>query len=434
MDKIRIMRALRRALGGLLRWSGVGIHTGMIEMRSHLLRSILSAAGVLFGVFVMVVMLSLMGGLNNFLDERMGEWVGSVFVESLEAPKEKLAEFSRSPGLRFKDAAYLEENVPAVDLIYKSIERHGDAEAAAGDFHVRLSGVDSVSLDKEFTLNMDMEIKEGRSLGKQDFVNGAPVCLINQAIADRILMKMSGPARDSRSLLGSNIRFQNARFKIVGVFGPKEGEMPRWLRQNVYVPLLAIQKNLTGFNPDPGDLWIKVRDPRNMDGEVFQILSALKAKHRGVEDFEYEKPDHLNDFIGMMNNVGIIMGIIAMISLLSGGLGIMNVTLSSISERVREIGIRKALGATHLQIFVQVVSEASTLCFVGGIIGAALGCIPMAFGDAIKKATQGVLEPLLPPHYIVLVFLIIVFMGIVFGLYPAIKASRLNPIEALRYE
>ena len=102
----------------------MGIKTGMLEMRSQLLRSILSSLGVLFGVFVMVAMLSLMGGLNTYLKEQMGEWIGSVFIwEMREPPEENMAAFSRSPGLRFSDGLYLEDEVASVEKVFKFINR-----------------------------------------------------------------------------------------------------------------------------------------------------------------------------------------------------------------------------------------------------------------------------------------------------------------------
>ncbi len=112
----------------------------------------------------------------------------------------------------------------------------------------------------------------------------------------------------------------------------------------------------------------------------------------------------------------------------------MNVMLSSVSERIYEIGIRKALGARTLQIFVQFLSETTTLSLTGGSAGIFLGMITLLFKEGIKKSTDGAIEPTIIATHVIYVFCIIVGVGIVFGLYPAIKASRLNPIEALHYE
>ncbi|MFH1761168.1 MAG: ABC transporter permease [bacterium] len=412
-----------------------GVRTGLKEMRSHILRCILSAMGVLFGVFVMVVLLSLMGGLRTFLNERMGQWIGSIWIwENRDPTREQEAVFSRSTGLRFQDGIFLEDSVSSVDKVYKVIEKRAHIQTYAGEGYARMRGVDMNTLAKEFSVDKEFIILCGRNLEDDDFISAKPVCVISSFQAEKIIKKMSETGADTSRLLGSTIRYQDSRFKIVGVFGPRTGEIKRWQRHNIYIPLLAMQKYLSGYNPNPGFLWVQVKDPVFMQYHITEIIGRLVARHRGVEDVEYSKPEQLNNFIDMMNNVALVMGILAAISLLAGGLGIMNVMLSSISERVREIGIRKALGANTLQVFVQFISETSILCFIGGIIGALLGCIPIAFGEAIKKATDDVIEPTLLFRHIMLVFAVIFLMGIVFGMYPAVKASRMNPIDALRYE
>ncbi|MFC1585820.1 ABC transporter permease [Fibrobacterota bacterium] len=420
----------------ILSWVFVGLKTGMLEMRSHLLRSILSSLGVLFGVFVMVALLSLMGGLNTYLRDQMGAWIGSVFIwEMREPPKENLAAFSRSPGLRFSDGLYLEREAAAVEKVYKFINRREHFDIAGEKTRASLRGVDSNTIIRDFSQDNKIIIIMGRGLESGDYRKGSKVCLVSQHIADKIIKSLVKSGKDASEIIGSSLRLYHQSFRIIGVYGLEEGEMRSWhLRRNIYIPILAMQKYVTGYDPHPGYLWMNVKDPMRMNTALDEILSALLYRHRGVEDFEYRKPDHLNEFIGMMNNVGRIMAVLALISLLAGGLGIMNVMLSSISERVREIGVRKALGAGNLQIFVQFIAETSTLCCMGGLVGALLGCVPMFFGEAIQASTQGVLKPLLLPQHILLVSLVIVFMGVVFGLYPAVKASRMNPIDALRYE
>ncbi len=435
MPKTRMARYAAAALT-FARWSYVGVHTGFIEMRSHVLRSILSAIGILFGVFVMVAMLSLIGGLNTFLNKRMGEWMGSVFIEKInEPPKEKLAEFSRSRGLTFSDGIFLQDSVPSVRTVYKSIERFDQLLTIGGQTRAHFMGVDSQTLAKQFTMDIELDIKEGRMLDASDFSDGSLVCMVSSFIAEDITRKLETSGKTAGDIIGSSIYFKNQRFRIIGVFGPKKADVKRWwMRNNVYVPLVAMQKYVSGYNPDPGHLWLQVDDPLLMDKQLDDVVSNLIARHRGVEDFEYRKPDNLKEFISMMGNVSLIMGIIAAISLLAGGLGIMNVMLSSISERIREIGIRKALGASTVQIFVQFIAETSTLCFIGGTIGALFGCVPMLIGDAIEKATGGGINPTLLPQYILAMVVVIASMGVIFGLYPAVKASRMNPIDALRYE
>ncbi len=414
----------------------VGLKAGFLEMRSHKLRSILSTLGVLFGVFVMVVMLSLMGGLQSFLKEQMGAWIGSVWIwENKDIPKEKRAEFSRSPGLRLSDGPYLETETQVVDKVYKYIQRREKVDLMGKQTRVRIKGVDKHTIDSDFSIGTPIVILKGRNLSSSDFRKGAKNLVISEVIAEQLSRKMLQTGKDTSALIGSRLNIYNQRFRIVGVYGAENGSKLKWhMRKTIYMPLVAMQMYISGFDPNPGSIWLEVKDPLKMDLQLNRIVSALLARHRGVEDFEYHKPDHLNEFVKMLENVANILGLIALIALLSGGLGIMNVMLSSISERVREIGIRKAIGASHFQIFIQFITETSTLCTLGGLIGAGMGCIPLLFSEAIEKSTGGVLKPLLMFQHLVLVAFIVILMGILFGLYPALKASRMNPIEALRYE
>ena len=419
---------------GIWHWTLVGIKTGFIEMRSHPMRSILSAMGVMIGIAVMVVMLSLAGGVERLLKERIGKWMGNVNVwTNDEVTPENKRTYSRSPGLRFSDGVAIEQEVAGMNRFFRLIQRNADILTVAGQKHAHVRGVDSATLAQDFNSDIPLEIKEGLTFSDIDYRNGTDVCLLSTAYADEIREEAFLP--DSQSMLGMGIGIQNRRYRIIGLYGsirPGMGKQMWWRRNTVYIPLLSAQENLAGFNPDPGYLWLQVKDPSEMEQTLQRILATLLAKHRGVEDFEYQKPDFLNTFINMIENINTMFLIVALVALIAGGLGIMNVMLSSVSERVREIGVRKALGAGEIQIFVQFVAESSTLCFIGGIFGALLGSIPMLFADVIEQAS-GLLPTLLPSHGVA-IFLIIVLMGVAFGTYPALKAARMNPIDALRYE
>lgn len=421
----------------ILHWTQVGIRTGLIEMRAHPLRCILSALGVMIGIAVMVTMLSLSGGVEKMLNERIGKWMGSVNIWSQRedpSPEERRA-FSRSPGMKFSDGAYIEKTVTGVARQYRMIQSEAPIISAARIDHAHIRGVDSATLAKEFDMDQPMEIKEGENLSEEDFLKGTDVCVISTVLADQIRKGASMP--DTQSVLGYGIGIQNRRYRVKGLFNtvrPNPNPNPDhwWRRYNIYIPLLSAQENLAGFDPDPGYLWLEVEDPKRMDVLLPKIIAAMLARHRGVQDFEYQKPDFLDTFINMIENINLMFLIVAMVALIAGGLGIMNVMLSSVSERVREIGVRKALGAGELQIFVQFVAESSTLCFIGGVFGAALGSLPLVFSEAIEAASG--LTPTVSPGAGLAVFLIVVFMGVAFGTYPALKASKMNPIDALRYE
>jgi putative ABC transport system permease protein len=209
---------------------------------------------------------------------------------------------------------------------------------------------------------------------------------------------------------------------------------PWQLRRVVILPIRAMQNYLVGFDPDPGIVQVRLKDPEMVKEDAERISATLKARHRGVMDFEYRTADRLDEVMGMLRNATLLIMILSTISLTVGGLSIMNVMLSSISERVREIGVRKALGASDLQIFVQFITESVALSCIGGCVGAALGTLPLFFKGAIQRSTDGSIIPTILPEHVLYVSLVIIGVGVFFGLYPAIKASRMNPIDALRYE
>lgn len=417
----------------LLQTIGVGIRMSFVEMSSHKLRSALSIIGVMLGVASLVAMLTLIAGVDVFLNEKMGRWAGSVwFVERRDAlPQEKLS-WSRSPSLRFSDGTYMEKNSGNVQHFYRIIERRKSISIAGQNSRAHLRGMDRQSMSEDLE---EMKITEGRILSDDDFSEGNPVCIIAWELAERIRKKMRLSRATDTTLVGKRCAIGNSMVTVAGVFGPKDPDNRPWhLRRSVIMPLVAMQKMITGYDPDPGSVQIQVSDAKKLKTLLLGISPLLKARHRGVEDFETRMADWLEEVSSMLNNAAMLMGIVSIISLLVGGLSIMNVMLSSISERIHEIGVRKALGAKRLQIFVQFTVETVTLSGMGGVIGMVLGMAPLLFKEAIYKSTDGAIEPTLFVSHLFGVFGIIVFVGIFFGLYPAVKAARMNPVDALRYE
>ncbi len=411
----------------------VGMRTAIIEMGSHKLRSSLSILGVLLGVASLTAMLSLIGGIDVFLTEKMGQWMGSIwFWQSQEPSEDEAVIWSRSPGLRFSDGEYLEEKSGSVERFYRSIEQWDQVRIAGRTETARIRGVTPEILEEDLEHAV---VKDGRLFSTPEMENGRPVCVIAWELEERIRAASQLGGEPLGDMVGMHLIYSGVRLEIIGLLDPKDKNFePRHMRRAVLMPLETMRKYIAGYDPQPGNIRVEVTDPEAAEELSGRIARVLKTRHRGVQDFEYRTAEWLDEITRMFGNISLLMFIVSSISLSVGGLSIMNVMLSSISERIHEIGVRKALGARNMQIFVQFVAESVTLSLVGGSFGVFLGMVPLLFKEAIQKSTDGAIVPTILLPHLLGVFGIVVGVGILFGLYPAVKASRMDPIEALRYE
>ncbi len=431
----------------------------VVELWSHRLRSLLSVLGVLLGVASLVLLLCLVGGIDDFLNNRMSRWAGSIWIWPKNTPTdgEKIA-WSRSPGLRFNDGITLEKEAEPVKQYVREIQRNGPVLFGEEKRNATLRGMTQEGYQYE---TENIVVRQGREITANEYIDGRPVCLLSWDLADKAMNEKArkrggaelgkpgkrgkrgnpdkGPPNlrkgTNNPLIGKQLMFNNQSFTIIGIYEPKDPDIRiRGLQKTVIIPLPAMQKRLVGLDANPGNMQIMMKSSKSIQDEAEYTAKLMEGLHRGAQDFEYHSSEWLNEVVGMLRNASMLMGILSGMSLLVGGLGIMNVMLSSISERVQEIGLRKALGATNFQIAVQFLTETIVLSLFGGILGGALGSSILLFRDAIRMGSRGAISPTLESHHVVYVFIIIVSVGIVFGIYPAWKAARLNPIDALRYE
>jgi putative ABC transport system permease protein len=188
----------------------------------------------------------------------------------------------------------------------------------------------------------------------------------------------------------------------------------------------------TGRDTRISNLAVTIKDPSQLESSLQQMRNILSLTHRGIRDFGFEtKEDWLDNIETSTRAAKLSGGLIAGISLLVGGLGIANIMLASISERIREIGIRRAVGATAFDIFIQIVIEATSLAILGGILGVAAG---FALVQVLVMLAPAQNNPIIEPTAILISLGFAFLVGVLAGLYPAFKAAQLSPIQALRYE
>ena len=271
---------------------------------------------------------------------------------------------------------------------------------------------------------MDLKVEEGRNISRSDDEYARPVAVIGTDIVDKLFKRIDP--------IGQTIKVDNYNFEVIGVF-EKRGTILGQSRDNfLCVPLSVFEKD---FGVERSASYIVMSKSQNTidetKDETIGILRRLRKVAPGQpNDFEIVTNDQLIDqFNDLTKYVKLGAGVIAFIAIIAAGVGIMNIMLVSVTERTKEIGIRKAIGAKKKTILTQFVLEAIALCWVGGLIGIFIGVV----GGNIVAGLLG-FSIHVPIDWIIIGLVVTTVVGVVFGVYPAVKASNLDPIEALRYE
>ena len=398
------------------------------EMSGNKLRSSLTTLGIVFGVAAVIAMVSIAeGAREEALEQVRALGASTLRVRAKELRGQDLARARAAgvTGLTLQDAdavARLPGVTGAAPLLIAK------APVKAGD---RTSDVRVVGTSPSYPDVVSFPVATGRFLAPDDDLHRATVVVLGARAAQELL-----PFQDA---LGKDISIGRATFRVIGLMEDRRQATSKAgslagadVSRDVYVPVLAARAR---FAADPvasplAEIAVRVGDGASIRSVASLLRESLLRRHEGVEDFEVVVPEELLRQGQKSQRIfNVVMGAIASISLVVGGIGIMNVMLVTVVQRTREIGIRRAAGATRKDIRDQFLVEALTIAVLGGAAGVILGA-GLAFVIALYAGWLTIVSP----YSVLLAFAVAGATGVGFGLFPAVKASRMDPIECLRHE
>lgn len=387
-------------------------------------RSLLTVLGIVIGIASVIVVLAVGAGAQASIESRINS-LGTNLLTISPGGSTRGATVSQGRGnaqtLTLEDAQALASNTTLIGAVSPEVQSRSQVVAGSSNTNTSIYGVSSSYLSVH---TLDME--EGTFIPDDASQQYAKVAVLGPTTRDDLF----GVGAD---VIGSTVRINNVQFTVVGVTLAKGGTGLGNTDDRVYIPLATEQQYILG-NKFLTTISVSVKDPIKMtEAQTYvtdMLLRLHKIKDPALADFSvFNQADLAATANSITGTLTLLLGSVAGISLVVGGIGIMNMMLTTVRERTREIGLRKAIGARKQDISFQFLSEAIALTVFGGIIGIILGfTISLLFNLTGIITTSVTLKP------IVIAFTVSALIGIVFGYYPAKKAAELNPIDALRYE
>ncbi|MGB8341766.1 MAG: ABC transporter permease [Chthoniobacterales bacterium] len=392
-------------------------------LRRNKMRSVLTALGIIIGVGAVIAMVSIGNGAKAQVEAQiasLGENVILIFSGSVTASGVHTG-WGSAGTLKIEDADAIRREVPGVIAVSDEIVSTGQVSAGNQNWFTRIWGESPEYFDIR-----KWPLSDGAIFSEQDVRSANKVCVIGQTTAKQIF--------GAQNPIGQILRIKGVPFLVTGVLTPK-GLSPQGTDQDdiVIMPYTSAMKRVVGGTTLRG-IEVQVATPGDLEPAQQQITSLLRQRHNirpgSDDDFTVRNQQEIAETATATSKVmTLLLGAIASVSLVVGGIGIMNIMLVSVTERTREIGVRLAVGAHGRDILTQFLIEAVTLSAIGGVIGILLG-----LGTSRVLSVVAHWPTLISIPSIVAAFFVSAAVGIFFGFYPAREAARLDPIDALRYE
>src|ERR687888_140662 len=410
-----------------MRFLLITVKIALRALRRNAMRSLLTILGIIIGVAAVIAMVSISQGASASVQEKIASLGNNMLVilsGSITQGGVRMGAGAR-PTLTVGDAKAIQRECPAVGAVTYTKRQGLQVVAGNQNWSTGIMGV-----TPEYATVRDWPVEAGRFLTKQEEESAATSAVLGQTVVQNLF----GPGQ---SPLDQVIHINNVPLRVVGVLSPK-GQSPQGQDQDdvVLIPFSTAERKVLGTQMlgTVGAIMVSAVSPEAIPEAQRQVTTLLRERHRlkRAQDNDFTIRN-LADVAATAESTSRIMSIllasVASVSLLVGGIGIMNIMLVSVTERTREIGIRMAVGAKARQILTQFLLEAVVLSTIGGILGVIVGVVSAELISVLAGWPT-----LLPPEAVVLAVLFSGAVGIFFGFYPARKAARLDPIQALRYE
>jgi len=396
----------------------------MNALKRNKFRAFLTMLGIIIGVASVIVMLAIGEGSKRSIGNQMSS-MGTNLIMVMPASQQRggvAMGNTNAQSMTLNDIAAIEKECPALSAVSPEVRSSGQAVVGNSNWPTSVYGVNNKYLGIR-----KYSIKSGRVFSERELQTYAKVCLVGQTIIEKLFEGKTDP-------IGQSIRFKGIPLMIIGVLTEKgENGMGQDQDDLIIAPYTTVQKRILAITHIQSIYGSAVSEEKNSEA-ISQVTNSLRKSHKlkdgEIDDFQVRsQAEMVQTFSSVMDVLTILLGAIAGISLLVGGIGIMNIMFVSVTERTREIGLRLSVGGRAHDIMMQFLIESVLLSVFGGIIG-------ILFGMMITYVVTSLMGwgMIIMPEVQALGFLVCSAIGIFFGWYPARKASNLNPIDALRYE
>ncbi len=406
-----------------------GLSVGLTALRRNKLRSVLTTLGIIIGIAAVVAVVSVGGGAEHLMLaelERIGG-AGMIVCFRKEAFRREDGSYVRNKHpvyIEYKDLAFIIENCPSLKLATAQSQMNLPVSHKHVNRSLEVHGVTPSYQDAN-----NWFIQIGRFISDNDLERRDPVCVIGSELHKDMFQKQDP--------IGLELRIGQERFTVIGVMEEKGNSMASEGWDNrVITPLTTMRVRFMGQRKGWMYLFCQAESYEKVEQAVAEIKVAMRQQHGDEKYFEFFTAKQVIKQVGNVSRiVQILLGGVASVALFVGGIGIMNIMLVSVTERTREIGLRKAIGARRRDVLVQFLIEAIVLSVCGGLIGIFIGSsLASVSGLIISKLMKASWPAIVSIEAALIAFGVSAFIGVFFGLYPANKAAGLTPTEALRHE